>query len=122
MLAEPRGTTSRDTEPSSAAAERAWSVYSARCAEVVASYYAEIEEPPTLDPLVAAEAARLRYVSDRMPGITRRRAADGGFDYFDPAGRPIQEPDELGRIKALAIPPAGTEVWICPDPDGHLQA
>jgi DNA topoisomerase-1 len=97
-------------------------VYSARCAEVAASYYAEIEEPPTLDPLVAAEAARLRYVSDRMPGITRRRAADGGFDYFDPAGRPIQEPDELGRIKALAIPPAWTEVWICPDPDGHLQA
>jgi len=82
-------------------------VYSARCEEVAASYYAGIEEvaePPTLDPLVAAEAARLRYVSDRMPGITRRRAPDGGFDYYDPAGRPISDADELRRFKALAIP------------------
>ena len=100
-------------------------MYSARCEEVAASYYAASEvseEPPTLDPLVAAEAARLRYVSDRMPGITRRRAPDGGFDYYDPAGRPISDPDELRRFKTLAIPPAWTEVWICPDPSGHLQA
>jgi hypothetical protein len=115
---ELRGTTSTEGEPSGDAAERAWSVYSARCEEVAASYYAGIEEvaePPTLDPLVAAEAARLRYVSDRMPGITRRRAPDGGFDYYDPAGRPISDPDELGRFKTLAIPPAWTEVWICPE-------
>ena len=83
LLVELRGTTSRESEPSAEAAERVWSVYSARCAELAASYYAGIEEvaePPTLDPLVAAEAARLRYVSDRMPGITRWRAANGGFD------------------------------------------
>jgi DNA topoisomerase-1 len=125
LLVELRGTTSRESEPSAEAAERVWSAYSARCAELAASYYAGIEEvaePPTLDPLVAAEAARLRYVSDRMPGITRRRAANGGFDYYDPAGRPISDADELRRFKALAIPPAWTEVWICPDPSGHLQA
>ena len=125
LLVELRGTTSRESEPSAEAAERVWSVYSARCAELAASYYAGIEEvaePPTLDPLVAAEAARLRYVSDRMPGVTRRRAANGGFDYYDPAGRPISDADELRRFKALAIPPAWTEVWICPDPSGHLQA
>jgi DNA topoisomerase-1 len=123
---ELRETTARDSEPSDAAAESAWSMYSARCAEVAARYYDEIDavaEPATLDPLVAAEAARLRYVSDRMPGVTQRRAADGGgFDYYDPAGQPISDPDELRRIKALAIPPAWTEVWICPDPNGHLQA
>src|SRR3984893_12342904 len=93
-----RGTTSTEGEPSGDAAETAWSVYSARCEEVAASYYAGIEEvaePPTLDPLVAAEAARLRYVSDRMPGITRRRAPDGGFDYYDPAGRSDEHTSEL---------------------------
>ena len=96
LLVELRGTTSRESKPSAEAAERVWSAYSARCAELAASYYAGIEEvaePPTLDPLVAAEAARLRYVSDRMPGITRRRAANGGFDYYDPAGRPISDPE-----------------------------
>ncbi|MFL5860684.1 MAG: DNA topoisomerase IB [Solirubrobacteraceae bacterium] len=45
-----------------------------------------------------------------------------GFSYRDPQGRPIRDPDELLRIKGLAIPPAWTNVWICPDPLGHLQA
>jgi DNA topoisomerase-1 len=57
-----------------------------------------------------------------FPASTRRRAANGGFDYYDPDGRPISDPDELRRFKALAIPSAWTEVWICPDPSGHLQA
>jgi DNA topoisomerase I len=110
---------------SSAAAERAWSAYSARCAAVASDFFAEIEdvvEPPTLDPLIAAEVAHLRYVSDRMRGIARRRAGAHGFDYYDPAGRLIRDADELLRIQALRIPPAWTEVWICPDPNGHLQA
>jgi DNA topoisomerase-1 len=124
-LVEHRDTTSRRSEPSRETTERAWSVYSARCAEVATNYFAEIDEapePPTLDPLVAAEAARLRYVSNRLPGITRRRTSTADFEYYDPAGKLIRDPDELRRIKALAIPPAWTDVWICTDPNGHLQA
>jgi DNA topoisomerase-1 len=80
-------------------------------------------EPPTLDPLRAAEAAQLHYVSDRLtPGITRRPGGDRGFVYLDPGGRPVGDPATLQRIRSLAIPPAWTDVWICPDPDGHLQA
>ena len=79
---------------------------------------------PETDPeaaAAAAEAAGLRYVTDSMPGITRRRAGKA-FSYRDPRGRPITEPKELARLRALAIPPAWTGVWICPDPRGHLQA
>ncbi|HEX3842979.1 MAG TPA: hypothetical protein VHV80_01355, partial [Steroidobacteraceae bacterium] len=61
----------------------------------------------------AARAAGLRYVSDRQPGITRKRVA-GGFTYRDPRGRVVREAGELTRIKALAVPPAWTDVWICP--------
>lgn len=68
-----------------------------------------------------ARAAGLRYVRADAPGISRR-AAGKGFSYVDPAGRPVRDPAALERIRALAIPPAWTEVWICPDPDGHLQA
>jgi DNA topoisomerase-1 len=71
--------------------------------------------------VAAARAAHLRYVSDRMPGITRHRAGSGFF-YRDPAGKRITDPDELRRIKSLAVPPAWTEVWICPHPNGHIQA
>ena len=76
------------------------------------------------DPEAAARAAAsagLRYVTDTMPGITRRRAGRA-FSYRDPQGRVIKERKELTRIRALAIPPAWTEVWICPHPNGHLQA
>jgi len=69
----------------------------------------------------AAEAAGLRYVTDSMPGITRRRAGKG-FAYRDPQGRVITERKELARLRRLAIPPAWTAVWICPQPHGHLQA
>jgi DNA topoisomerase-1 len=78
-------------------------------------------EPATLDPVVAAEAAQLRYVSDSMPGIRRRRAGQG-FSYVDAKGGRVRDPATLSRIRALAIPPAWQDVWICPDPDGHLQA
>jgi len=63
----------------------------------------------------------LRYVDDRCPGITRKLVR-GHFVYFDPQGRRIRDEDEIKRINALAVPPAYTDVWICPDPLGHLQA
>ena len=69
----------------------------------------------------AARAARLRYVNDRQPGITRRRVG-GGFTYRDPKGKAVRDAWELTRIKALAVPPAWTDVWICPLENGHLQA
>ncbi|MFC4729014.1 DNA topoisomerase IB [Coralloluteibacterium thermophilus] len=67
------------------------------------------------------EQAGLIYVSDREPGFTRRRAGKG-FSYRDTAGRPLRDPEVLARIRALAIPPAYTGVWICPKANGHLQA
>ncbi|KAB0550006.1 DNA topoisomerase IB [Pseudomonas argentinensis] len=63
----------------------------------------------------------LHYVDDRTPGITRRKLR-GKFCYFYPSGERIRDAREIGRINALAIPPAYTNVWICPDPKGHLQA
>jgi DNA topoisomerase I len=79
---------------------------------------------PETDPeaaAAAAEAAGLRYVTDSAPGITRRRTSKG-FSYRDPHGRPITQAKELARLRALAIPPAWTDVWICPHPRGHVQA
>ena len=73
------------------------------------------------DPLLSARLAGLRYISDDAPGIRRRRRGKG-FSYLDARGRPLSDPDELRRIAALAIPPAWTGVWICPQPNGHLQA
>lgn len=63
----------------------------------------------------------LRYVSDAMPGITRRRAGKG-FAYRGPTDRPLRDPDTLAWIRSLAIPPAWREVWISPFRDGHLLA
>jgi DNA topoisomerase-1 len=74
-----------------------------------------------LDPTVAAKRAALRYVNDSMPGITRRDARNG-FDYRLPDGSLVRDIATLKRIRALAIPPAWTDVWICRDPNGHLQA
>ena len=77
---------------------------------------------PTPPQLTAdeAKAAGLRYVSDHDPGIARRRSGTG-FSYRTPDGGQIDEPT-LGRIRKLAIPPAWTDVWISPDPRGHIQA
>lgn len=63
----------------------------------------------------------LHYVDDRIPGITRRMLR-GKFCYFEPSGERIRDTNEIARINALAIPPAYVDVWICPDPKGHLQA
>jgi DNA topoisomerase I len=77
--------------------------------------------PPDPAPAEAARAARLRYVADGEPGITRRRAGTA-FAYRDAAGRAIRDDATLARIKALAVPPAWRDVWICAEPRGHLQA
>jgi DNA topoisomerase-1 len=76
---------------------------------------------PNTDPPAAAKAAGLRYVHDDRPGITRVPAAEG-FRYLDAKGEPVADETTLKRIKSLAIPPAWTEVWICPQANGHLQA
>ena len=73
------------------------------------------------DPVEVAEEAGLRYVSDEQPGYTRKTKGDD-FDYFDTEGRKIRDETRLLRIKRLAIPPAYTNVWICPTPNGHIQA
>ncbi len=72
------------------------------------------------DPQKSAAAIDLCYVNDRMPGITRRRSGKG-FSYRL-KGNPVSEKSTLARIRSLAIPPAWTDVWICPMGNGHLQA
>jgi DNA topoisomerase I len=81
-------------------------------------------DPPVMlitDPVESAKAAGLRYVSDEMPGIRRKRVGKH-FSYIGLDGKPIRDPEELKRIKSLGIPPAYTDVWICPLPNGHIQA
>ena len=68
-----------------------------------------------------ARAAGLRYVSDAAPGILRRRRGKA-FHYRHAGGDPVRDRRTLGRIRALAIPPAWRDVWICSADDGHLQA
>ena len=74
-----------------------------------------------VDPEESAKAAGLRYVSDDMPGI-RRRKRGKGFSYLDAKGNAVTDERTLERIRKLAIPPAWTDVWICPTANGHLQA
>lgn len=69
----------------------------------------------------AARAAQLRYVNDSRPGL-RRRVAGTGFTYIDGQDTPVEDEAVLARIRALAIPPAWTDVWICKLSYGHLQA
>jgi DNA topoisomerase IB len=64
---------------------------------------------------------RLRRVDCATPGLTRRRRGKS-FVYADACGNPVTDPATLQRIDALAIPPAWTHVWICPLPNGHIQA
>ena len=73
------------------------------------------------DSLEAAEDAGLRYVSDDQPGSSRQRNGEE-FEYLDQKGKPIRDEQRLLRIKRLAIPPAWSDVWICPSPNGHIQA
>jgi DNA topoisomerase-1 len=73
------------------------------------------------DPQASAEEAGLRYVTDDAPGVTRRRAGRG-WTYHGPDGTRITDAKRIAWFNRLAIPPAWTEVWICPDRRGHLQA
>jgi DNA topoisomerase I len=75
-----------------------------------------------LPPSESAIVAGLRYVTDQaMPGV-RRTGSPKRFLYVSPQGRPVKDAAVLRRINALVIPPAWTDVWICPDPQGHVQA
>jgi len=73
------------------------------------------------DPEASAESAGLRYVTDAEPGVTRRRAGRGWM-FHGADGRRITDKKRIAWFKRLAIPPAWTDVWICPDRRGHLQA
>ena len=73
------------------------------------------------DPPAVAKAAGLRYVSDAKPGITRKPQGKS-YRYTHPDGTVVKDEETLVRIKSLVIPPAYTDVWICPLPNGHLQA
>ena len=74
---------------------------------------------PTL--LQTVRKAHLHYAMDDRPGIQRKRSGKH-FRYVDTQGRTIRDPDEIARLRRLAIPPAWRDVWICPDPNGHMQA
>ena len=74
------------------------------------------------DPVESARAAGLRYTTDTKPGIRRQRGRGKTFTYVDAEGRRVRASADLDRIRSLVIPPAWTDVWICPDPRGHLQA
>jgi len=71
--------------------------------------------------VAAAEEAGLQYVSHERPGY-RRRLNGKDFEYLDTEGKRIRDEQRVLRIKRLAIPPAWTDVWICPSPTGHIQA
>ena len=77
--------------------------------------------PIAAAPADSARSAGLRYVTDDRPGI-RRKMGPLGFEYYRPNGKRIRNASELKRIAKLAVPPAWKQVWICPDPRGHLQA
>ncbi len=76
-----------------------------------------------LEPREVAQLAHLRYYTDDKPGWTRKLAKDGKtFDFFDLDGKRVTDEEEVARIRKLAVPPAYTDVWICPSASGHLQA
>lgn len=76
---------------------------------------------PSDEMLADARRVGLRHVYDRQPGITRRRSGRS-FRYLQPDGATVRDPAALQRIESLVIPPAWTDVWICRDANGHLQA
>lgn len=70
---------------------------------------------------MAAKSPALRFIDDSAPGITRRKSGRG-WAYFDPDGKRITDRDEIDRLNAVALPPAYTDAWYCPDDCGHLLA
>jgi DNA topoisomerase-1 len=88
---------------------------------VVARFLRSVAGMDVMAPDASAAAAGLSYVNDgRMPGI--RRLGKTRVRYLDAHGRTLTDRETLARIKSLAVPPAWTSVWICPDPRGHVQA
>ncbi|TIS83007.1 MAG: DNA topoisomerase IB, partial [Mesorhizobium sp.] len=81
---------------------------------------AETDASPRNGAQSSAEHAALTYVSDAEPGI-RRLKAGKGFTYRGPEGKAVSDAARA-RIAAIVIPPAWTDVWISPDPNGHIQA
>jgi DNA topoisomerase-1 len=89
--------------------------------QMTVSATSSAEVMPSPPPAESAKAAGLRYTTDTGPGMRRIRRGRA-FTYVDADGKPIRAAAELARIRALVIPPAWVDVWICPDPRGHLQA
>jgi DNA topoisomerase-1 len=81
----------------------------------------QASDPLEMDPSETVRAAGLRYVHDAAPGIHRKRSGRG-FSYIGPDGQKLTDRALLNRIKSLGIPPAWEDVWICPQPNGHIQA
>ncbi|HET6248734.1 MAG TPA: hypothetical protein VFE47_13610 [Tepidisphaeraceae bacterium] len=81
----------------------------------------KVNHAPPIEPVEAAHAAGLIYVADTSPGFARRHKG-AGFIYLDKQGKPLRDRKAVARIKALVIPPAWRDVWICPSPNGHIQA
>lgn len=78
--------------------------------------------PGSIDPAIkAAKKAGLKYVTDSGPGLTRKPYR-GGFAFYDSKGNRLKDEATIKRVHSLVIPPAWTDVWICPDAQGHLQA
>jgi DNA topoisomerase-1 len=80
-----------------------------------------ITHAASVDAPAVARKVGLRYVDDGKPGIIRKKTRTG-FCYIGPDGKLVRDEEELKRIRALAIPPAWTDVWICPLANGHIQA
>ena len=78
--------------------------------------------PVDTDPRAVARAVGLRYVNDGGPGIRREPRPGGGFRYIGIDGKVIRRAEDIQRIAHLAVPPAWTDVWICPTANGHIQA
>lgn len=78
-------------------------------------------EEEIVNPAEVAASAGLHYVSDSAPGIERKRVGKN-FSYIGLDGKPIHDQEVLQRIRSLGIPPAWSRVWICPKPNGHIQA
>jgi DNA topoisomerase-1 len=87
----------------------------------VAAVLARTPDVVIVDPKEAAESVGLRYVSVEQPGI-RRRKSGRGFRYLHPDGTTVTDAQVLGRIRAIVIPPAWAEVWVCRSANGHIQA
>jgi DNA topoisomerase I len=82
---------------------------------------ADVRVVPPKNVARLTRAHGLVYVSDQQPGLTRRRSGEA-FVYFHASGRAVRSSATIQRVRKLAIPPAYTDVWICADADGHIQA